>query len=678
MKTLFSRLTLPTKFCMLGVLALALIAWPTALFVLGSNATIAAKHREHAGMATMRAMVRLLEDVQQHRLAVTRKLMSSDAADEKARADVAKHIDQDIDAVGGALQRLGNASVSSDWDKIVAAWHTLRGRAEAGSLDASRSFDLHTAIVRSVLQFNGRLLDAYGFSTDSDLDSLALAQSGLVDLPSLTEEFNRLRATGRIVLTRKSSTPVENFTLMSASDRAAEQLASFKGNGDKLTSANATLGGTLAAQTDALATSMQAVLTSTKDTIIKATSLDANANDYAASVTHVIDAQYAAIDASLSALDALLDQQSGSARHKQIGLLGGIVLCVIVAAAIALAVIRSITGPIGEAVAVAERVAAGDLTGTIEVSGKNETAQLLRALNAMNGDLRALVASVRGSANSIADAASEIAAGNAHLSERTEEQAASLEETASSLEELTSTVRQNSDNARHASELSERASDVAARGGAAVNSVVSTMREISESAGRIGEITGVIDSIAFQTNILALNAAVEAARASEHGRGFAVVAAEVRALAQRSANAAKEIKTLIQDSMTRIAEGARQAGEAGTTVDDAVTQISRLTSIMNEIAGASAEQTTGIEQVNVAVTRMDDVTQQNAALVEEASAATTAMADQARRLREGVSVFRVGSDDAPHPAGAARATGEARRTARFGEPGLDGARALAG
>ncbi|CAM2151938.1 methyl-accepting chemotaxis protein [Pararobbsia alpina] len=645
MKKLFARLTLPTKFLLLGVLALALIAWPTALFVFGSNATVASKHHERAGLPTLHAMIQLLEDVQQHRAAMTRKLMSGDAADEKSRADIAKRIDADIDTLDATIKLLGKPDVSAEWDKLVGAWHTLRGRVNAGSIDASRSFDLHTGIVHSVLQFNSVLLDQYGLSLDSNLDSFALAQATFVDLPSLSEDFNRLRATGTIVLTRKASTPVENFTLLSASDRANERLIALKGDFAKVGSANASLAQGIAGQSTALVQSTQDMLATTKDKIIKATSIDADAHDYAASVSRVINAQYAMIDASLGALDGLLDHQADTLRKQQLGLLAGLLVCLGIATAVAVSVIRSITGPIGEAVAVAERVASGDLTGTIDVQGNNETAQLLRALNAMNGDLRTLVSNVRGSANSIADAASEIAAGNANLSERTEEQAASLEETASSLEELTSTVRHNSESAREASSLSERASDVAARGGAAVNSVVSTMREIAESAARIGEITSVIDSIAFQTNILALNAAVEAARASEHGRGFAVVAAEVRALAQRSANAAKEIKALIQDSSARIAEGARQAGEAGTTVGDAVTEISRLTGIMNEIAAASAEQTTGIEQVNVAVTRMDDVTQQNAALVEQASAATTSMADQARKLREGVSVFRVEADD---------------------------------
>ena len=645
MKTLFARLTLPKKFALLGVLALALIAWPTALFVTGSNATIVTKHHERAGGPAMREMVRLLDDLQQHRAAVSRKLMSGDAADEKARAEIAKRIDADIDGIDATVKQLSAASAAPDWEKLVGAWHTLRGRVDAGSIDASRSFDLHTAVIRSVLQFNGTLLDEYELSLDSDLDSYTLAQAAFVELPLLSEEFNRLRATGTIVLTRKASTPVENFTLINSTERINERLAVLKADYAKVGSANAGLQHGIVAQAAPLVEAMQQALAATKDKIIKATSLDADAHDYAANVTRVIDAQYAMIDASAGALDDLLDRQAGTSRRNQLVLLAGLLASVIVAMAIAVAVIRSITGPIGEAVAVAKRVAAGDLSASIEVRGNNETAQLLSALNAMNDGLRSLVSSVRGSANTIADAASEIAAGNAHLSERTEEQAASLEETASSLEELTSTVRNNSDSARHASELSARASDVAERGGSAVNSVVATMRDIAESAARIGEITSVIDSIAFQTNILALNAAVEAARASEHGRGFAVVAAEVRALAQRSANAAKEIKQLIQDSTTKIAAGSRQASEAGTTVGDAVTQISRLTGIMNEIAAASAEQTAGIEQVNVAVTRMDDVTQQNAALVEQASAATTSMADQARQLREGVAVFRVGADD---------------------------------
>ncbi|WP_371438841.1 methyl-accepting chemotaxis protein [Polaromonas sp.] len=321
-------------------------------------------------------------------------------------------------------------------------------------------------------------------------------------------------------------------------------------------------------------------------------------------------------------------------------LLGSIVLGV----ALALWIARIISRPLSEAVKVAETVAAGDLSSRIEVSSKDETGQLMQALKAMNDSLSKVVGEVRHGTDTIATASSQIASGNQDLSSRTEEQASSLEETAASMEELTSTVKQNADNARQANQLAVSASSVAVRGGSVVAEVVDTMGAINASSRKIVDIIGVIDGIAFQTNILALNAAVEAARAGEQGRGFAVVAAEVRNLAQRSAAAAKEIKVLIDDSVEKVEAGGKQVSEAGKTMDEIVDSVKRVTDIMAEITAASQEQTSGIEQINQAITQMDQVTQQNAALVEEAAAAAASLQEQASGLSQAVSVFRLDNE----------------------------------
>jgi len=310
---------------------------------------------------------------------------------------------------------------------------------------------------------------------------------------------------------------------------------------------------------------------------------------------------------------------------------------------------RSITVPVNHAVALAQTVAAGDLSSRIEVQSQDEIGSLMQALKDMNQSLNDIVGQVRVSTDEIATATGEVATGNMDLSSRTEQQASALEETASSMEELTSTVKQNSDNARQANQLAVSAVDVARQGGVVVDEVVTTMGQINESAAKISDIIGVIDGIAFQTNILALNAAVEAARAGEQGRGFAVVASEVRNLAQRSASAAKEIKTLINDSVDRVEAGNRLVAKAGTTMTEVVASIQRVTDIMGEITVASREQEVGIEQINQAVTEMDTVTQQNAALVEEAAAATGALEQQAAHLAQVVSVFKLdtGARNAP-------------------------------
>jgi methyl-accepting chemotaxis protein len=318
------------------------------------------------------------------------------------------------------------------------------------------------------------------------------------------------------------------------------------------------------------------------------------------------------------------------------------VLIVALGAVCAWLISRSITRPLGAAIRFAQTVAAGDLSGHIEIRSTDETGQLMSALKEMNDSLLRVVGAVRTGTDNIAISSDEIASGNLDLSARTEEQAASLEQTAASMEELTSTVQQNADNARQANQLAASASAVAIKGGAIVTEVVDTMNMINTSARKIVDIISVIDGIAFQTNILALNAAVEAARAGEEGRGFAVVASEVRSLAQRSAAAAREIKGLIDDSVGKVDAGTKLVTQAGTTMQEIVDSVNRVTDVMSEITAASQEQSTGIEQVNRTIAQMDEVTQRNAALVEEAAAAAASLQDQAVNLVHMVSVFKIG------------------------------------
>ncbi|MFH0130241.1 methyl-accepting chemotaxis protein [Variovorax sp. VaC1] len=330
-------------------------------------------------------------------------------------------------------------------------------------------------------------------------------------------------------------------------------------------------------------------------------------------------------------------------------------LTVVSGAVFAFFISRSIVRPLTKAVEVAQTVAGGDLSANIEVGSRDEAGQLMQALKDMNTNLARVVGEVRSGTETIATASGQIASGNQDLSSRTEEQASSLEQTAASMEELTSTVKQNADNARQANQLAVSASEVAVKGGSVVSQVVDTMGSINASSKKIVDIIGVIDGIAFQTNILALNAAVEAARAGEQGRGFAVVASEVRSLAQRSAAAAKEIKTLIGDSVEKVEEGSKQVAEAGRTMEEIVGSVKRVTDIMGEITAASREQTSGIEQINQAITQMDQVTQQNAALVEEASAAAQSLQEQAGSLVQAVSIFKLDTDGHAVPRTHARA-----------------------
>ncbi|HEX7647985.1 MAG TPA: methyl-accepting chemotaxis protein [Noviherbaspirillum sp.] len=373
-----------------------------------------------------------------------------------------------------------------------------------------------------------------------------------------------------------------------------------------------------------------------------------------AAIDRMVDLQTRQIEGNL----AEFESESNRANLLMIAISA---VSMLLAAGVGWLLTRSIVTPLQEAVGVARRVASGDLGMHVDVHGSDETGQLLAALSDMNASLTGIVGGVREGTDAIGVASREIASGNADLSARTEAQAGSLQETAASMSHLTTIVKQNAENAEQANRLVIEASELALKGGDVVGQVVQTMGSIKDSSRRIVDIIGVIDGIAFQTNILALNAAVEAARAGEQGRGFAVVAAEVRNLAQRSASAAKEIKALIDDSVTRVDGGSRLVDDAGHTMEQVVEAVKRVAGIMGEIASSSYEQSKGIAEVNQAVTRMDDMTQQNAALVEEAAAAAQSMQEQAERLVQAVSVFHLSGASA-NTTGATGAFGVTRAT----------------
>ncbi|WDF97362.1 methyl-accepting chemotaxis protein [Pectobacterium carotovorum subsp. carotovorum] len=413
--------------------------------------------------------------------------------------------------------------------------------------------------------------------------------------------------------------------------------------------------------------------------LVLAGNTDAAAEEYF-NVTRVTQAKY--ISKVNEFIDIQDDKMSSSAqavgdsyKNALMVLATIIIISALAGLIIASLITRSVTQPIQEALGVAENVAKGDLTSEIYTDRKDETGQLLSALNNMNSSLRQIVSQVRDGAETISSAASQIAAGNQDLSARTEEQASSLEETASSMEQLTSTIRNTADNTTQATDLAASASETVKKSGAMMETVTQEMRGIRDSSQRMAEIIGVIDGIAFQTNILALNAAVEAARAGEQGRGFAVVASEVRALAQRSATAAKEIKELIDDSFKKVQDGMGLVEETGVTMNSLVTNVQGVTGIISEIAQASREQSDGINQINLAVGQIDTTTQQNAALVEESAAAALSLQDQANSLARTVSVFNLGASyksatlnrKAETPALAAPKNGRTEKTAAKGE-----------
>jgi len=493
-------------------------------------------------------------------------------------------------------------------------------------------------------------------------------QDRLEDIARVNNQEARLAVAMRIavnqiaIASRDVILQTEEPQMRAAANQVAKARTNYDAAEDELGKMFTTIAGTTQAEKDVFAKTRD-LKSGTRPLIDKVVELGlANKNDEAMKVMSTqLDAPQKVWLGTLGELADLEDKLNlqateqaeaayASARTLMIALCAlGILLGILAAWVIT----RSITRPIAQAVQVAETVSTGDLTSRIEATSTDETGQLLRALKTMNESLVNVVSTVRTSSDSIATGSSEIATGNQDLSQRTEEQASNLQQTAASMEQLSSTVRANADTAREATQLASSASAAATKGGTVVGEVVATMEAIAASSKKVTDIIGVIDGIAFQTNILALNAAVEAARAGEQGRGFAVVASEVRSLAGRSAAAAKEIKTLIGDSVEKIETGTRQVGDAGASMADIVNQVKRVADLISSISAATTEQTMGISQVSDAVSQLDQVTQQNAALVEESAAAADSLNQQTARLVEAVSVFKLGSHGlapAPMPA----------------------------
>ena len=449
-----------------------------------------------------------------------------------------------------------------------------------------------------------------------------------------------MRAMGSGFLTRGTLPPQDKGVLIGLRDRANElkdDMAIYVG---RSTADNALFSSTLKDPLEALKTQVDSTLGMADKNLISAAELTFPATQYFDEFTRTIDAVYQFNAKAMGTLQTSLSDRVNGLYARIAWMLGLQLLGTLAAVWLAWVFVRSITQPMDKAVRLATAVSQGDLTVTFPRHGTNETGRLLDALATMQTQLNKLVSEVRTDAQGVATASDQIAQGNNDLSARTEQAAAALEETAASMEQLHAHVQTNAEHAKDANTLAHQARDVAIKGGEVVGQVVHTMRDIHTSSSKIADIIGVIDGIAFQTNILALNAAVEAARAGEAGRGFAVVASEVRSLAGRSAEAAKEIKGLISDSVSRVQAGTTLVDQAGQTMEDVVTSIKRVTDLMADISVASAAQSTSVAEVGQAITQMDQATQQNAALVEESAAAATNLRQQAQQLLHAAQVFK--------------------------------------
>ncbi|NUT62031.1 methyl-accepting chemotaxis protein [Herbaspirillum sp. C9C3] len=640
MRAWINHLNYSRKFVLIGALAFLLFIVPTTILVRANLNDLATAQREGLAIAPGRDLLLLLKQMQQHRGLSALSLADGDGA-AAGRAERQKEVDASFERVRSGLLPLQDKTLSAALDSLNADWRTLTQNIAAKSISGAQSNQQHGQLIKRELDLLNDLANSSGLALEAEPALFYVQRAVMSELPQLTEALGQARALGAVILGRGQANAEERARLENLADRARRSYDSARGS-LTLAAGSHALPADVESTRAAAVTAADEAIKLADSAIVQADPLTMPAPQWVSTMTRIIDTQFALVNASFDMMRDGLQAKIPRLRNELIVLCASLAALALAALWVMVAITRATTGALSEAVRLTEAVSSGDLTQHVEVTGSDEVARLLLAMQTMMAQLSKVVGSVRSNSESVATASAQIAQGNADLSKRTEEQASALQQTAASMEELGSTVQQNAEGARQAGQLARDAAEVASQGGAVVQQVVQTMQGIHASSDRISDIIGVIDGIAFQTNILALNAAVEAARAGEQGRGFAVVATEVRSLAQRSATAAREIKELITASVDQVGQGTQLADQAGKTMEEIVTSIRRVSDIMVGINAATAEQNTGIAQVGQAVTQMDNTTQQNAALVEESAAAAISLSDQARELVQAVAVFRVG------------------------------------
>ncbi|MDM4766014.1 methyl-accepting chemotaxis protein [Pelomonas sp. SE-A7] len=636
MKSWIANLQIWQKLALIGLLAL-LMALPPALVLLrGSWNGLERAQVQAQALAPITELLKLLQQVQRHRAQANLQLGGDGSVADARRAT--------SEAVESGWQHLQDAATAqaeakAQVGKLREQWNALRRDVEGAAIKPPQSFARHTGLVEDLLQLQELLIDGSGLQRDAEAASYHLVAAAAVPLPRAAEMLGRLRGRGTLLLKQGEVRP-EDKALLGA---VAEQAQSAGGQASRQLQRAAVLDKGLdrLAANDA-GTLAGGVLGLAREQLITAETPTLAAADFYKQATVAIDAQFELVFATLVEVDKRLQQRVAAERRQIAGLAGLLVGAVALGLWLMLLISRSLGTSVAAALQAAEALARGELGSGVQVQSRDELGRMAGALGDAMGQLAGQVREVQRSSEAVALASSEIAQGNADLSGRIEQQAANLQQTAASLEQMGSAIASNAQHASQADELARAASAAASAGGAVVGQVVDTMAGISQRSLKMADIIGVIDGIAFQTNILALNAAVEAARAGEQGRGFAVVAGEVRSLAQRSALAAKEISALIRDNGEGVAQGSSLVGQAGASMSELVGQVQRLSGLIQEINRASGEQHQGMDQINIAVGQLDEMTQQNAALVEQTQAATASLDLQAQALRQVVAGFSLG------------------------------------
>ncbi len=641
MYRLLNRLKLWQKYAIIGLLAFIVICVPTTLVALDKAATMRQARAAADALGPVRQTLEVVRLSQRIRGLSSAYLNGDDGVTpELSQSLEAMHAAND-EARAGILTGDMGTDAYEELSRLRREIDDLATRVRARHVGSDESVSAYSALIARQLDLLDEMVSVTGLNLDSEPDTYPLIRGLFGSLPKLTELLGQTRATGAGLLARGVASDAERMRMAALTALAADKLQAWETelatagrNSEQIDTALA------ASARQAMDTARQSLARVHRE-IIAAGALTRSPAEYLGTMTQTIDAQFKLASQATLTLGALLDTRATQAARHLFGLVASLSLIALTALWLAILITRHILASLNASLHTARTVANGDLTTVVQAQGTDEVQQLLGALGEMNGSLIGIVSQVRGATDSIATAASQIAAGNHDLSERTIAQAASLEETAASMEQLTSTVTQNSENARAANELTRNATEVARRSGETVLQFVETMTAIRSTSARIADIVGIIDGIAFQTNILALNAAVEAARAGEAGKGFAVVASEVRSLAQRCASSAQEIRGLVDQASAEVDSGSRLGDAAGSTMREVLESIGQVGRIMNEIAIASSEQSAGIAQINIAVGRMDGATQQNAALVQEAEAAAHSLRDQASMLVGAVGAFRL-------------------------------------